>query len=302
MTKERGTFMIDKLRKIFPSLIVHKDNANHLDSNYKWFITDDHEIIGIPKNEITDKDISLLIAFLSPYNVNLPIPTNEEQKWQDYIHSTEPKSDIELKSTYRFVYFSMRENQIDPILFKDAIHELFAKQVPILWDNGHEGIIIEEQTMVEESIAYDQIINVLMSDLYVNINFFVGPFQTDLADIQHQYHSLIKAAKIVFLHSKKAVVTYVDAVPYLLIDQSKKDLRLDITQTILQEYIDDEDTLKMIETFVQFNLNLSETSKELYMHRNSLQYRLDRFFEKTGIDVRQFHHAMAVYLALLAKK
>ncbi|WP_232787093.1 helix-turn-helix domain-containing protein [Planococcus sp. MB-3u-03] len=37
------------------------------------------------------------------------------------------------------------------------------------------------------------------------------------------------------------------------------------------------------------------------MHRNSLQYRLDRFHENTGIDVRKFEHAMAVYLAILIK-
>lgn len=294
--------MIDKLRKIFTSLIVHKDHHDHLDAKYKWFITDDHEIIGILNSEITEKDTSLLTAFLSPYHTTLPIPSEEERKWQDYIHSTEPNNDLSFKNTYRFVYFSMHENQIDPLLFKDAIHELFAKQMPILWNNGHEGIIIEEQEIAEESIAYDQIIDVLMSDLYVNINFFVGPFQADLSNINHEYHSLIKAAKVVFSHSKKSVVTYIDAIPYLLIDQSNMELRLDITHTILQEYVDDEETLKMIDTFVQCNLNLSETAKELYMHRNSLQYRLDRFFEKTGIDVRQFNHALAVYLALLAKK
>lgn len=293
--------MIDKLRKVFPSLIVHTDQMNHLDPNYKWFITDNHEIIGILKKEITNKDTSLLTAFLLPYHANLPIPTNEEQKWQDYIHVTEAITDVTLKRNYRFVYFTMRENQIDPVQFKDAILELFAKQVPILWSNGYEGVIIEEQTIMEESIVYDQIIDVLMSDLYVNINFFVGPFQTDLTDVNHQYHSLIKAAKIVFANSKKSVVTYIDAIPYLLIDQSAPELRLDITNTVLQEYEDDEDTLKMIDMFVQCNLNLSETAKELYMHRNSLQYRLDRFYEKTQIDVRQFNHAMAVYLALLAK-
>lgn len=294
--------MIDKLRKIFSTLIVHNDQHDHLNSEYKWFITDDHEIIGILNNEITEKDSSLLTAFLTPYHTTLPIPSEEERKWQDHIHSTDSGNHLDFNKKYRFVYFSMHENQIDPILFKDAIHELFARQVPILWNNGHEGIIIEEQELAEESIAYDQIIDVLMSDLYVNINFFVGPFQADLANVNQQYHSLIKAAKVVFIHSNKPVVTYVDAIPYLLIDQSNLELRLDITNTILQEYVDDEETLNMIDTFVQCNLNLSETAKELYMHRNSLQYRLDRFFEKTGIDVRQFNHALAVYLALLAKK
>ncbi len=294
--------MIQKLRKIYSSLIVHENKLENFNHNYKWFMTDKNEIIGIDKNEITPRDASLLATFLMPYDVQFPVLTTEEQKWHDMIHSTETTIKFELKHPYRFVYFSMQENQIEPITFKDAIQELFSKQVPILWRNGHEGIIIEEQTMLEESIAYDQIIDILMSDLYVKISFFVGPFQDNMDHINHHYQSLISSAQTVLSHSKKSVVTYVDAVPYLLIDQSDPELLTEITQTILQEYLNDDDTLKMIETFVHFNLNISETAKELYMHRNSLQYRLDRFYEKTGIDIRQFHQAMAVYLALLAKK
>ena len=175
-------------------------------------------------------------------------------------------------------------------------------QVPILWENGHEGIIIEEQTIYEDSISFEEIKDILMSDLYVKINFFIGSYKEGLEDIAQYYHSLTNAAKKVFIYTNKTVVTYIDAVPYLLINQTEPDLRSDIGKTVLQEYINDEETLKMIETFLQCNLNISETAKVLHMHRNSLQYRLDRFFEKTGIDVRQFHHAMTVYLALLARK
>jgi len=294
--------MIQKLKKIYSSLIVHEDSHENFNHNYKWFMTDQNEIIGIDKKEITPKDASLLSTFLIPYDIQFPILTAEEQKWHEMIHKPDTTINFDLKHSYRFVYFSIQENQIEPNTFKDAIQELFSKQVPILWRNGHEGIIIEVQTTLEESIAYDQIIDILMSDLYVRINFFVGLFQENVDHISQHYHSFIKSAQTVLSYSKKSVVTYVDAVPYLLIDQSDPNLLHEITQTILQEYIDDDDTLKMIETFVHCNLNISETSKELYMHRNSLQYRLDRFLEKTAIDVRQFHHAMAVYLALLARK
>ncbi len=265
-------------------------------------MTDENEIIGINEEELTSKDVSLLATFLLPYNINLPVPTDEEQKWRNAIHSTESNANFEIKNPYRFIYFSIKKNQIDPIVFKDAIHELFANPVPILWENGHEGIIIEEQTIYEDSISFEEIKDILMSDLYVKINFFIGSYKEDLEDIAQYYHSLTNAAKKVFIYSNKTVVTYIDAVPYLLINQTEPDLRSDIGKTVLQEYINDEETLKMIETFLQCNLNISETAKVLHMHRNSLQYRLDRFFEKTGIDVRQFHHAMTVYLALLARK
>ena len=295
--------MINQLRKIYSSLIVYNEGENNLERNYKWFIMTNNEIIGIHEDELTAKDLTLLDTFLVPYNIELPILTEEEEKWRQVIYSTESsESEFELDSPFRFVYFFISENQISPNLFNDAIHELFAKKVPILWKNGSEGIIIEKQQDSDENLSYDQIINVLMSDLYVNINFFVGPFKEDLKEINHHFEALSKDAKTVFGYTNKPVVTYVDAIPYLLIHQTEPELREEISKTILQEYLDDEDTLKMLETFVQCNLNISETAKELYMHRNSLQYRLDRFLERTGIDVRQFQHAMPVYLAMLARK
>lgn len=300
--KERGVLMINQLREIYSSLLVYSEGSDNLDRTYKWFVTDENEIIGINEEELTSKDVSLLATFLLPYNINLPVPTDEERKWRNAIHSTESIANLVIKNPYRFIYFSIKKNQIDPTVFKDAIHELFANQVPILWGNGHEGIIIEEQTVYEDSISFEEIKDILMSDLSVKINFFIGSYKVGLEDIAQYYHSLTNAAKKVFVYTNKTVVTYIDAVPYLLINQTEPDLRSDIGKTVLQEYINDEETLKMIETFLQCNLNISETAKVLHMHRNSLQYRLDRFFEKTGIDVRQFHHAMTVYLALIARK
>ncbi|QFF99159.1 regulator of polyketide synthase expression [Psychrobacillus glaciei] len=296
--------MINHLRKIYPSLRIYIAGIDDLDSNYKWFTTDKNEIIGICEEELTAKDISLLTTFLLPHHIQFPIPTLEEKKWREVVYSSESNAHVEFKSSnsYRFVYFSIQKNQIDPILFKEVIQELFAKQVSILWENGHEGVIIEEQTIYEDSISFEQIIDILMSDLYVKINFFVGPFKKSLKDVAQHFQSLTNVAKKVFIYSNKTVVTYIDALPFLLINQTEPDLRTDISQTILQETLTDEETLKMIEVFFQCNLNISETSKFLHMHRNSLQYRLDRFFEKTGIDVRQFHHAMTVYLALLSRK
>ncbi|QUW21589.1 helix-turn-helix domain-containing protein [Sporosarcina sp. Marseille-Q4063] len=295
--------MINQLRKVYSSLIIYNEGKNKIEQNHKWFVTENHEVIGIHEDELTSKDISLLEAFLVPYNIELPVLTAEEEKWRQVIESKESnESETDLDSPFRFVYFFISENQISPNLFNDAIHELFVKKVPILWQNGSEGIIIEKQQDSDENLSYDQIIDVLMSDLYVNINFFVGPFRKDLKEINHHFDTLSQDAKIVFGYTNKPVVTYVDAIPYLLIHQTEPELRVEISKTILQEYLDDEDTLKMLETFVQCNLNISETAKELYMHRNSLQYRLDRFLEKTGIDVRQFQHAMSVYLAMLARK
>ena len=79
--------MINQLRKVFKSLLVYDEEMQNLDPEYKWFTTDNQEIIGIHEEELTSKDASLLAAFLSPYNIEFPVLTDEEQKWRKVIHS-----------------------------------------------------------------------------------------------------------------------------------------------------------------------------------------------------------------------
>lgn len=296
--------MISQLSKIYPSLQVYTQGSSAADANYKWFSSTDGVIVGIHKTELAPKDMSLLSAFLTPYNPKFPVHTDEEKKWMAVINSAAPEEPLELPldALYRFVHFSIQEKQISPVAFKHAVNDFSAQQVSILWENDHEGILIEYMAKEDGAVSYEEIIDILMSDLYVKIRFFVGPFRSSLADAAAHYLSVIEAAKTMAFYSNKAVASYTDAAPYLLIGQAGDSLLRDIKQSILQAYQDDEETVKMLQAFVRNNLNISETSKALHMHRNSLQYRLDRFHENTGIDVRKFDHAMAVYLAILIEK
>ncbi|WP_424768583.1 PucR family transcriptional regulator [Paenibacillus sp. sgz302251] len=60
--------------------------------------------------------------------------------------------------------------------------------------------------------------------------------------------------------------------------------------------------LSTIETFFMLDCNVSETAKKLYIHRNTLLYRLDKLKQETGLDVRQFRDAVLVKIILLLYK
>ena len=64
----------------------------------------------------------------------------------------------------------------------------------------------------------------------------------------------------------------------------------------------DEDTLTTISKFFENNLNVSETSRQLYIHRNTLVYRLDKLQKSTGLDLRVFEDAITFKIALMVVK
>lgn len=64
----------------------------------------------------------------------------------------------------------------------------------------------------------------------------------------------------------------------------------------------DEDTLETINRFFENNLNVSETSRRLYVHRNTLVYRLEKIKKLTGLDLREFDHAIVFKVAMMVKK
>ena len=61
----------------------------------------------------------------------------------------------------------------------------------------------------------------------------------------------------------------------------------------------DEETLTTINTFLENNLNVSETSRQLYVHRNTLLYRLEKLEKYTGLDIRIFDDALTLKIALM---
>ena len=64
----------------------------------------------------------------------------------------------------------------------------------------------------------------------------------------------------------------------------------------------DRETLMTIQAFFDNNLNVSETSRKLFVHRNTLVYRLEKIKKLTGLDLREFDDAITFKVALMVKK
>ncbi|GLO65580.1 helix-turn-helix domain-containing protein [Oceanobacillus kimchii] len=293
--------MIQMLKKFYPSVRTLPSNTSNLPLDYTWFQTEQGEVVGIHQNELTEKDQALLSAFLTKYHVNLPLQTEREKLWRKRLGEDDKERLEEINSPFRFVYFQIRQGHVEPDIFKTTIQEFFTGPISILWHNEYAGILVEEEiSQLEESLSYAQISDTLMSELYIKTAFYIGPFLNSLKDIVTYSNILSEQAPSSFQSHDSPVVTFIEDYPFRLIKNLNKQKKIQLSSWILKEFTEDKEALQTIQIFIESNLNLTEASKKLYMHRNSIQYRLDKFHESTGIDVKQFEQAITVYLAILA--
>ncbi len=295
--------MYKKLKKYFPSLQSYETIPSELDSDFTWFMAENGRIVGIDTEELTDKDEALLTMFLEPFDDVFPQITEEEKKWRKFVQTKEDHVDVDMQVDFRFIYFRIPSELLTPLSFKSALNQLFQKETIILWESKTDGVIVDmKQDELKEFISFNEIIDILISDLYSKVRFFVGPYLSSLEQVKNYYDRIIEQADVALSYSENNVVSYLEAIPYFIIEQIQPELKEELLNVTLKEFQDDGEFIRMVEVLLKNDLNISVAAKKLYLHRNSLLYRVEKFAEKTGLDIRKFHDALIVYFVLLANK
>lgn len=101
---------------------------------------------------------------------------------------------------------------------------------------------------------------------------------------------------VALLDVPRSMASLIDGLPYGIYTVAKAIVwhyqKESLTMTLP---VDDVDTLT-VDRFLANHQSIQETADELFVHRNTLQYRLDRFHQKTGLQVRRFDDALAYYI------
>ena len=134
----------------------------------------------------------------------------------------------------------------------------------------------------------------------------IGTVATHLRDLAKSYKEAqiaIEVGKV--FDTEKYVINYEN----LWIGRLIYQLPTTLCEMFLQEVfkknpIDalDKETLFTIHKFFENNLNVSETARKLFVHRNTLVYRLEKIKKLTGLDLREFDDAITFKVALMVKK
>lgn len=150
------------------------------------------------------------------------------------------------------------------------------------------------------------IVDTLSSEFYIHSLVGIGTVVSNIKELAHSFKEAQIALEVgkVF-DTEKTIITYDNLGIARLIYQ----LPTTLCEMFLREVFKkgsieslDQETLFTIQKFFENNLNVSETSRKLFVHRNTLVYRLEKIKKLTGLDLREFDHAIIFKVALMVKK
>ena len=152
------------------------------------------------------------------------------------------------------------------------------------------------------NMIYDTLSAEAMSNIYIS----VGSIVSDLKDVSRSYKEAGMALEVgKIFNCENHVGTYAELGIGRLIYQ----LPLQLCQMFIQEVLQgkqidqfDDETLTTVNKFFENSLNVSETSRQLYIHRNTLVYRLDKLQKTTGLDLRTFDDAIIFKITIMVSQ
>ena len=198
------------------------------------------------------------------------------------------------------------------VMVLDVVQRLFPdKQADFVFSISETDIVVIKELGGNESVEAleelaKQIENAIHAELMVKVVIGIGTVAGHLRELADRYKEAqvaIEVGKI--FEPEKSIIRYEN----LGIGRIIYQLPVTLCEMFLSEVFKknpieslDGDTLDTINKFFENNLNVSETSRKLYVHRNTLVYRLEKIKKLTGLDLREFDHAIIFKVAMMVNR
>ena len=210
------------------------------------------------------------------------------------------------------VVFLIRQVDSTDVAALEVVQNLFPDRQRDFVLSVTETDIVVIRELTDEPGADDvnklavQIENAVKSELGVKTVIGIGSTAYHLRELADRYKEAQVAIEVgkVF-DTEKTIINYENLGIGRIIYQLPTTLcEMFLSEVFKKNPIEtlDDDTIETINKFFENNLNVSETSRKLYVRRNTLVYRLEEIEKLTGLDLREFDHAIVFKVAMMVKK
>ncbi len=225
-----------------------------------------------------------------------------------YVKSKELRVNNEIERVVLLIKFTNRGDLV-PV---DVIQNMFPDRNRdyVISVGENDVVLVHEFHTPQDKAQLEKlargIVDTIQGEFYLKVTVGIGTSVANLKDLARSYKEAqvsIEVGKV--FDNEKSVVNYENLGIGRLIYQ----LPATLCDMFLNEVFKkgaleslDRETLLTIQCFFENNLNVSETSRKLFVHRNTLVYRLEKIRKITGLDLREFEHAITFKVALMVKK
>ncbi len=219
---------------------------------------------------------------------------------------------LHIEMNARRVAFIIETNKEKDSGALETVRSMFASHTKdFITAVDEKNIILVKEIGQKEKIGdlektAEVIVDMLNTEAMSRVHVAFGTIVKDLKEVSRSYKEAKMALDVgKIFYSDKKVIAYSNLGIGRLIYQ----LPMPLCKMFIKEIFSDktpdefdEETLSTINKFFENNLNVSETSRQLYIHRNTLVYRLDKLQKSTGLDLRVFDDAITFKIALMVVK
>ena len=162
-----------------------------------------------------------------------------------------------------------------------------------------------ESTTTPETLheLAETIVAMMNAEALLDVKVAYGTVVQELKDVSKSYKEAKMALDVgKIFYAEKKVIAYSTLGIGRLIYQLPVNLCKIFIEEIFGDNVPmdlDEETLNTLNKFFENNLNVSETSRQLFVHRNTLVYRIEKIQKSTGLDLRSFDDALTFKIALM---
>lgn len=297
--------MTDNLMTLFPSIQLLSEYPSDLNEEvFTFHQAQTNTWFTIPKADVTNREYALLSSFYNEIKSLSAGNDGSSAKWLQFLENGGP-CPLNVAVPIRIIQLYFIENNVNELDLIDACQAFFGDAMQLIFVSSQSAYLIEKQAVYIHSVEeFSSFVVALESDFYTKASLYIGKFQA--ADTQFPLH--FSTEKEWFFqslgkHRTDRIYTMENSFPFQLIKEMSQEMKHVLVKEILTPIDYDLELLQTVQLFFENGFNASITAKKLHIHRNTLQYRLSKFQNITGIPVRQFDGALVAYCAsLIAEK
>ncbi len=193
----------------------------------------------------------------------------------------------------------------------EVVKNMFAdEEGNFITEVDERSIILVQE--IDENIGYDKLLDeareirdTMNTEALTDVRVACGTIINEIAQVSRSYKEARMALNVgkIFYTAKRIHMYNTLGIGRLIYQLPENLCRMFIREVFTRQQPDtfDEETITTINMFFENNLNVSETARQLFVHRNTLVYRLEKLYKATGLDIRVFDDALTFKIALLVQ-